>query len=370
MSLPRHWLPGCRSSLLLLLICIALTSRTTVAQEPAAPAKTAAEGYGGGMGGMGGYGGGMGGYGGMPLKFMILEGKNDAGNERIKVRTASRFTSFTYQLASLKPKENGPGTSGGYGGVGGYGAESGGYGREGGYGGGMIGGDGAESGAYGGGAYGGGAYGAGGYAGGGYGGGMMGPGGAKGMKPQPVIGIYAYVFDNAQENNRTKIELLIQPPLGSQKLKTVAPDGDANPFGGPGAGAGAGMMGGMANVPRLVRLSSLVGEPTDPTEKIHLSQAEFAIVSQTILQKIWKADAVKKLNADKGNSPEAEQFLKQLLTEEYETQLARQEIEVAAIQQQVTELKDEIVRRRTAKDRVIDVQLGQIVLESQGLLGK
>ena len=65
-----------------------------------------------------------------------------------------------------------------------------------------------------------------------------------------------------------------------------------------------------------------------------------------------------------------EDYLKQLLTEEYETQLARQSIEVETIERRIAELKDEIARRRAAKDRVIDVQLGRIVLEAQGLLGK
>ena len=126
----------------------------------------------------------------------------------------------------------------------------------------------------------------------------------------------------------------------------------------------------MNQVPRYVRLSSLVGEPIGPNDTTRLSQAEYEIVSKTILQQIWMEDAEKKLNAAKGNLAGTEDYLKQLLTEEYETQLARQLLEVETIERRIAELKDEIARRRAAKDRVIDVQLGRIVLEAQGLLGK
>ncbi len=349
-------------------------------------------GYGG-MGGygMGGYGGGMGmgGYGGISLRFMILEGKNNAGNEHMKVRTASRVKSYAYRLASLKPHQ-----SAAYGGMGGDMGAMGGMGAgmmDGGYGGGAYGGEGGLAEGYG---SGGGMGGYGGEGGMAYGyGAAGGNGGAPGMSGtpttlKPIIPIYAFIFDKEQEDNRTKIELLTNPPTQSQKsISAGGPAaGDAGGFGAegqPGAnpfgaasggetdmGGGGGMPGGMGQVPRYVRLSSLVGEPTGPNDKNRLTQAEYEIVSKTILQQIWLADAEKKLNAAKGNLAGMEDYLKQLLTEEYETQLARQSIEVETIERRIAELKDEIARRRAAKDRVIDVQLGRIVLEAQGLLGK
>ncbi len=328
------------------LLTVVATYESNFAQEPAPAGPAAQANYGGGgygdAGMMGGYGVGMmggGGYGGgLPLKFMILEGKNNAGNERMKVRTATRSKLYSYQLSSLKPQRAGVGYGGG------------GFGGEGGYGGGN----------YGGGSYGG--------ESGGYGGGMTATGAATPAQPV-VMPIYAYIFDNEQVGNRTKIELLTQPPRRAQKANMqVEGRLPANPFDN-GEQAG-GEMGGMANVPRYVRLSSLVVVPTGPNDKLHMSQAEFEIVSQTIQLQIWKADTVRKLYVDKGNSAETEDYLKQLLTEEYETQLARQAIEVESIAQRIVALNDEIARRRAAKDRVIDVQLGRIVLEAQGLLEK
>ncbi len=366
-----------------------------VAQQPptdpnsAAPNAAAGGGYPGemgGYGGTGGYDGGMGGYGGESLQFTILDGKNEVGNEGLKVRTASRVKRFSYQLGSLKPQElQGSGNGGSYAGGGGMGGTA--NGSAGGYGGGMdgsgFGGDmsgGMSGGMYGdmsGGMYGGGEVGS---------AGMMGGSSTSNGSPRTrIISIHAYILEVDQENNRTKIELLTQPPANAAQAQAFPgmPGGSGGAAGMPGGmGSGGSMMAagmsgamsgggaGMGYVPRLVRLATLVGEGTGTSDKLSMSQAEYMIVANTIMQKIWKADAVKQLNAEQGNAAETESSLKQLLTEEYDTQLARQEIEIESIQQRITKLKDEITRRRAAKERVIDVQLGRIVLEAQGLLGK
>lgn len=60
----------------------------------------------------------------------------------------------------------------------------------------------------------------------------------------------------------------------------------------------------------------------------------------------------------------------QILAEVYDTQLERHELEVNLAEARVAQLRVELVRRREAKPYVVEVQLGRIVLESQGLLGR
>ena len=102
-----------------------------------------------------------------------------------------------------------------------------------------------------------------------------------------------------------------------------------------------------------------------------LSESEIKLVSDIICQSIWKEDVVKALFANKGqgeSATEHEKLLKQLLAEQYDTQLARQEMEAESIKQRLNQLVDELKRRKLAKDRVVEVQLGRLILDAQGLL--
>ncbi len=102
-----------------------------------------------------------------------------------------------------------------------------------------------------------------------------------------------------------------------------------------------------------------------------MSELEYQIVSDTIRQSLWKEEAIKAINLNKSNSDKLaklEEELKEILLAEYDTQLLRQNVEVERIEQRVVQLKQELARRRDAKERVVDVQLGRIVLEAQGLL--
>ena len=102
-----------------------------------------------------------------------------------------------------------------------------------------------------------------------------------------------------------------------------------------------------------------------------LSPPEIKLVTDIICQTIWKTDVVKALFASKGqgeSAKENESFLKQLLAEQYDTQLARQELEAESIQRRLEQLQDELKRRKLAKDRVVEVQLGRLILDAQGLL--
>ena len=79
-----------------------------------------------------------------------------------------------------------------------------------------------------------------------------------------------------------------------------------------------------------------------------------------ICQTVWKSDVVKALFATKGqgeSASENETFLKQLLSEQYDTQLARQEMAAESLKRRLEQLLDELKRRKLAKDRVVEVML-------------
>ena len=121
--------------------------------------------------------------------------------------------------------------------------------------------------------------------------------------------------------------------------------------------------------PRMRPLASLGSPKTKASAR--LSQSEIKLVTDIICQTIWKADVVKALFASKGqgeSATEHEKLLKQLLAKQYDTQLARQEMEAESIKRRLELLVDELKRRRLAKDRVVDVQLGRLILDAQGLL--
>jgi len=102
-----------------------------------------------------------------------------------------------------------------------------------------------------------------------------------------------------------------------------------------------------------------------------IQQEEILIVAEMIRSRLWLSevrDEVKKQAP--GVQPKLEESLRQVLTHEYQTGLARQEFQVKQIQNRVKVLSGEIARRRQAQQRVVDVKLGQIVLEAQGLLSK
>ncbi len=216
---------------------------------------------------------------------------------------------------------------------------------------------------------GGGGYGSsGGFSEGGFG--YAGSGSSGGPMPgSGMTNIYAYVFDSERVNDRTRIELMIEQQ-------------DEGMDGGPGFGdmgtgdamygGGMGMpgMGGMSSEPR--RMQTFLSLAKSKTKKgAKLSESEIRLVSDIICQSIWKEDVVKALFANKGqgeSATENENLLKQLLAEQYDTQLARQEMEADSIKQRLDQLVDELKRRKLAKDRVVEVQLGRLILDAQGLL--
>ena len=252
--------------------------------------------------------------------------------------TASRVRSFTVSVSTLQIQP--ANRSGGLGAtMGGMGGMDGGYGDMGGgdgYGGGM---DGAGGGA---GMSGGGdSMGMGGMGMGGMSGGMGMGSGMGGMSDMRVV--VAFIMDEEKIAGRTRIEVLA--PQGSQG--------------------------------NYVRLEALSGArqskgKVDKKASPLWSPAAAKLIKETISLKIWKEDAIKTLKAEEGKGEQAvasEKLLKDLLSEEYDTQLERQHFELVRLEERLKRIQDEFTRRKQAKDRVIDVQLGKIILEAQGILG-
>lgn len=284
---------------------------------------------------------------------------------------ASRWLHFTVNLDTLQVRlvTESPGMGGGGMGMGmegdmggmvpggGYGGGVGmgmGMGTEGGMGGmgGMSGGYGGEMG-----------MGMGGY-GGEMGSGGMGMGGGMGeSKPTANRNIYAFVFDGQVINGRARIEVLARAPSF-----------------GMGMGVGAGGEGLEESIPNVVgRFISLkkilVAQRTSkksadaPAGTLTPEVVQFIRDSVSLI--VWKRDAIGILRSDEGQKEQSvatEKLLKELLSEEYDLQLARQQMELTRLQERLKSIEIEIARRRQAKDRVVEVQLGKLVLEAQGIL--
>lgn len=169
----------------------------------------------------------------------------------------------------------------------------------------------------------------------------MGMGGRGGMSDMRVV--VAFILDEEKTAGRTRIEVLA--PQGSQGYYV-----------------------------RLEALSSAKPSKGKVDKKAPSlwSPAAAKLIKDTISLKIWKEDAIKTLKAEEGQGEQAvssEKLLKELLSEEYDTQLERQHFELVRLEERLKRIQDEFIRRKQAKDRVIDVQLGKIILEAQGILG-
>ncbi len=277
---------------------------------------------------------------------------------------ATRVRSFHYVFQSFRPKElaNSDGGMGGYGGgaatgSGGFGMSMGASGMFGGY-------PGGSSSA-------------------GYPGSGIYASGSSLATNRLAINIHAYMFDGEKTNERTRIELMIEQPNGMGMDGMAGAGGLSGGPGGMGgmdSAASAGGMGMPSGPSQMQPFASLgISKGKDAAFLLQgpggatqvLSQSEIKLVTEIICQTIWKADVVKALFASKGQGDSAkgnETFLKQLLAEQYDTQLARQEMEAESIKRRLDQLQDELKRRKLAKDRVVEVQLGRLILDAQGLL--
>ncbi len=281
---------------------------------------------------------------------------------------ATRVRSFHYVFQSFRPKElvyfDNSAIDGGYGGMGS------------GYGGSGMGMSPGASGM------------PGGYPGGSSSSGYPGSGGYSSsgalMSNRLSINIHAYLFDGEKSNDRTRIELMIEQPYGmgvegmaSEGGMSGGPGGTPGMSGGSDGGMGMSMPSGPSQMQPFASLGIIKAKaPANLRQGAGgatpvLSPPEIKLVTDIICQTIWKADVVKALFASKGQgelAKENEVFLKQLLAEQYDTQLARQELEAESIKRRLEQLLDELKRRKLAKDRVVEVQLSRLILDAQGLL--
>ncbi|WP_145077436.1 hypothetical protein [Aureliella helgolandensis] len=349
---------------------------------PAGEAMEEGGGFGGGGYGGGGYGGeggyGDGGYGGMelgggygameggegygsyggdmmggapsfPLNILLVTKAETDGKTgtQLKALKAMKVNRYRYQIGSFAPQDMTPQMAGMMGG---------GYGMEGGYG------------------------------GGGYGG-MMGAEGGMGAgmtnesatPPPESIQIYVFSFDRQSAKGRTQVEVCVKLPRRNRSRR----------------GAGMGMMSGFEITSEValgggeeVEMGSAMESraqyvPLELAEKLtnaggkpltlQPSSEELNLVADMLRQRTWRAEVLEQIQSKILTGPKlegAEESLKEIMSEEYDTQLARQEFEITAIEQSAQALRHELKRRRDAKQRVIDVQWGRIVLEAQGLLSK
>ena len=330
----------------------------------------------GGMSGPGMGGGGRSGMGmGSDMGSESMEGMEFTVRPSLsytvddKPYRATRVRSFHYVFQSFRPKElayadNG-GMDGGYGGMAGSsgdGSAMGGSGMPGKwfYSGGSSGYPGASAGYAGGGGY---------------------SSGSSPVTNRLAINIHAYIFDGEKTNDRTRIELMIEQPHGMGMEGMASGGGSPGMTGGGDAYGGMGVGMGMSSGPSQMQPFASLGivkakapanlrqGPGGATPV--LSPPETKLVTDIICQTMWKTDVVKALFASKGQGDwanENESILKQLLAEQYDTQLARQEMEAESIKRRLEQLQDELKRRKLAKDRVVEVQLGRLILDAQGLL--
>lgn len=195
---------------------------------------------------------------------------------------------------------------------------------------------------------------------GGMNGGMGGPGMGMGMGMDGQMGsiqLYALV-ENANRPARANIQIAVSTPVVQEPVE-------------PGADGGMGMMGSEAPLRlTLIQDADWLVKALPKTKMAQHSPTELLAVAQLVRLDIWIEDTQKALrsNGSDAESTAIESELRKLLTEEYEQQLAKQTEDIARLRQRLEYLQSELERRAKAKNRVIDVQLGKMVLESQGLL--
>ena len=247
--------------------------------------------------------------------------------------------------------------------------------------------------------------------GGGMGMGMGGPGGGGGMEGyggshEPAgLELFAVVVEaqNVEGENATKVEVIFNKDatlfgnsgygMGGMGagIDYGSEEGSGGGYGAeagggyPGAGgAGAGLGSGFgAARPRdgkrralgeYYELESLLLPKVAKRtlgSRYKLEKQELKIVKDFIQLAVLRnvlLDEIKEKKNDADFLAEAEKKLKQILSNQYTNQLARQKIEIEAIESKVEKLRSELDRREAAKDRVVDVQVGRIILEAQGLL--
>lgn len=165
--------------------------------------------------------------------------------------------------------------------------------------------------------------------------------------------------------------------------------GSIGGYGDMGGGMGGGMAGGMEGMmdggmgmgemsmgplvitpleeTNIAKRGPANGQPQFSTSQLK-NLAELVRVDCWIEEELETLRAARRGNADKFAG--AESSLKELLGQEYRLQLDKQREDIQRLSEKLKALEGELARRASAQERVVDVQLGQLVLEAQGLLGE
>ncbi len=160
--------------------------------------------------------------------------------------------------------------------------------------------------------------------------------------------------------------------------------------GGMGGGMGMGMPGGMSGMAGMSNseLTNLRGKitivpleesqsamsSTPASESIKpFSKAQLKNLADLVQLDCWidaQLTTLRTVRKDAEKFKETEAVLKGLLSQEYELQLSKQRDDIERLSEKLKMLQSELERRMSAQERVIDVQLGQLILEAQGLIGE
>lgn len=186
---------------------------------------------------------------------------------------------------------------------------------------------------------------------------------------------HAFIIDepespvNEDDNHPTRATIKVAIPVPPQQL------GSEGGIFGMGMGMGGGEMAEMGGV-RMAPFP-LYGEidqlPADPKSLLDQTYGHEALksIAHLIRLDVWIDDARTALR-EKRNDAKAfaavETQLKELLSEEYDALLAKQRADAELLRKRLAKLQVDLERRAGAKDRVVEVQLGKLVLEAQGLL--
>lgn len=163
--------------------------------------------------------------------------------------------------------------------------------------------------------------------------------------------------------------------------------GSMGGYGDTGGGMAGGMEGGMYGDMGMgmggMSMGPLVITPLEETNiakrgpangQPQFSPSQLKNLAELVRVDCWIEEELETLrSARRGNADKfagAESSLKELLSQEYRLQLDKQREDIQRLSEKLKALEGELARRASAQERVVDVQLGQLVLEAQGLLGE
>ncbi len=142
-------------------------------------------------------------------------------------------------------------------------------------------------------------------------------------------------------------------------------------------GSGMGDMIGMESETPALQLKLLSEEENfapayangQPAAALTLQERE--TIAHLIELDVWIANSIgtiRNVADDAMKYKKAQEDLKSLLQDDYDTQLKKQQADIDRMAEKLKKLQEEVAKRTAARDRVIDIQMGKVLLEAEGLL--